>query len=92
MATIGRASAVVDMYWLRFSGFLAWLAWLFIHLIYLVRFSNRALVFMQWFWNYLTRNRFARLITGNDPHKLDSEAKTRQAEEEPDLAMAGRED
>ena len=43
---------------------LGWLAWLFIHLLYLVQFENRVLVLWQWAWNYLTRNRSARLITG----------------------------
>ena len=46
------------------AGFLAWLAWLFIHILYLVRFENRVLVLFQWAWNYFTRNRAARLITG----------------------------
>jgi NADH dehydrogenase len=64
MATIGRASAVADLGWLRFSGFLAWLAWLFIHLLKLIEFENRVLVLMQWAWNYFTRNRSARLVTG----------------------------
>ena len=64
MATIGRARAVVESGRLRFSGFLAWLAWLFIHILYLARFENRALVLFQWFFNYITRNRAARLITG----------------------------
>jgi NADH:ubiquinone reductase (H+-translocating) len=66
MATIGRNAAVVDLGWIRFSGFLAWLAWLFVHLITLVLFSNRLLVFMQWAYNYITRNRSARLITGEN--------------------------
>lgn len=65
MATIGRASAVADVFGLRFSGWFAWLAWLFIHLMYLIAFENRLLVLMQWCWNYLTRNRSARLITGD---------------------------
>ena len=64
MATIGRASAVVDLYWWRFSGWFAWLTWLFVHIMYLIQFQNRLLVLFQWFWNYLTRNRSARLITG----------------------------
>jgi NADH dehydrogenase len=64
MATIGRAAAVVDLGWVRFDGYLAWLAWLFIHLIYLIEFQSRLLVLMQWAWNYFTRNRSARLITG----------------------------
>ena len=66
LATIGRAAAVADFGWLHFSGFLAWLAWLFIHLMYLVEFENRLLVFVQWAWNYFSRNRAARLITGED--------------------------
>jgi NADH dehydrogenase len=65
LATIGRAAAVADLGpRLRFSGFLAWLLWLFVHLLYLVGFENRLLVLIQWGWNYLTWNRSARLITG----------------------------
>jgi NADH dehydrogenase len=63
MATIGRAAAVVDLGWLKIGGYLAWLMWLFIHLMYLVRFENRLLVFLQWAYNYFTFNRSARLIT-----------------------------
>lgn len=64
MATIGRAQAVAETQGIRFSGFLAWLAWLFVHIMYLARFENRMLVLFQWFWSYVTRNRTARLITG----------------------------
>ncbi|MGE0682069.1 MAG: NAD(P)/FAD-dependent oxidoreductase [Candidatus Binatia bacterium] len=64
MAIIGRAQAVADFGWVQFSGLFAWLAWLFVHLINLVEFENRLLVAIQWAWNYLTRNRSARLITG----------------------------
>ncbi|MGH7404760.1 MAG: NAD(P)/FAD-dependent oxidoreductase, partial [Candidatus Methylomirabilales bacterium] len=67
MATIGRAEAVADLGWVHFSGFPAWLAWLFIHLINLVEFQNRVLVLIQWAWNYVTWNRYARLITGQSP-------------------------
>ena len=67
MATIGRAEAVADLGWVHFSGFPAWLAWLFIHLISLVEFQNRVLVLIQWAWNYVTWNRYARLITGKSP-------------------------
>jgi len=63
MATIGRSQAVCETGKIRFSGKIAWLAWLFIHILYLARFENRLLVLMQWFWNYITRNRAARLIT-----------------------------
>ncbi len=63
MATIGRNAAVADLGWVRFDGYLAWLTWLFVHLIYLVEFENKLLVLLQWGWNYFTRNRAARLIT-----------------------------
>jgi len=67
MAIVGRAEAVADINGWHFSGFLAWLAWLFIHLINLVEFENRLLVLIQWAWNYFSRNRSARLITGEPP-------------------------
>ncbi len=64
MATIGRAAAVAEIGSLRLTGWIGWGAWLFVHLINLVEFENRVLVLLQWAWNYLTRNRAARLITG----------------------------
>jgi NADH:ubiquinone reductase (H+-translocating) len=64
LATIGRAAAVADLGWIRLSGTLAWLIWLFVHILFLIEFQNRILVMMQWAWNYFTRNRAARLITG----------------------------
>jgi NADH dehydrogenase len=66
MATIGRRAAVADLGRFRFSGYPAWLLCLFVHLLYIVEFSNRLLVLVQWAWSYLTRNRSARLITGED--------------------------
>jgi NADH dehydrogenase len=63
MATIGRHAAVADILGVRFSGYIAWLAWLCIHLVQLVQFENRLLVFAQWAWSYFTFNRAARLIT-----------------------------
>ncbi len=65
MATIGRRAAVADLKIVRISGTIAWLAWLFLHLMYIVQFANRLLVFIQWAWNYVTWNRSARLITGS---------------------------
>lgn len=65
MATIGRKKAVADIAGWKFSGLLAWLTWLFVHLMYLAEFQNRVLVLVQWGWNYFTRNRSARLITGD---------------------------
>lgn len=65
MATIGRAAAVAEIGKLHFGGLLAWLLWLFIHLLYLVGFQNRIVVLMQWVYAYVTMNRGARLITGD---------------------------
>jgi len=73
MATIGRAKAVAESHGFKFSGYLAWLAWLFIHILYLARFENRVLVLFQWFFNYITRNRAARLITNERPADARSE-------------------
>ena len=67
MATIGRGRAIADLGFLRLSGYPAWLAWLFIHLMYLVQFGNRVLILVQWAWNYLTWNRSARHITEKRP-------------------------
>lgn len=64
MATIGRGAAVAAIGSVTLSGVIAWLIWLFVHLMHLVQFQNRMLVFMQWAWSYLTWNRAARLITG----------------------------
>jgi len=64
LAVIGRAAAVADIRGLHISGLLAWFTWLFVHLMYLVKFSNRVLVFIQWGFLYLTYSRGARLITG----------------------------
>ncbi|HEX7615495.1 MAG TPA: NAD(P)/FAD-dependent oxidoreductase [Thermoanaerobaculia bacterium] len=64
MATIGRGRAIAHLGFLTLAGYPAWLAWLFIHLMYLVQFGNRVLILVQWAWNYLTWNRSARLITG----------------------------
>jgi NADH dehydrogenase len=65
LATIGRAAAVADFGRLRFGGFLAWLAWLTIHIFFLIGFRNRFLVITQWAWAYVTYQRGARLITGD---------------------------
>ena len=65
MATIGRNKAVADLNVVHFSGRLAWLAWLFVHIIFLVGFRNRVAVLLQWAWAYFTFNKGARLITRN---------------------------
>ncbi|TWU45844.1 NADH dehydrogenase-like protein [Novipirellula aureliae] len=72
MSTIGRAAAVAEIGSWHLTGFVAWVAWLLVHLMQLVGFENRVLVLIQWAGNYFTRNRAARLITqtenagGND--------------------------
>ena len=67
MATIGRSAAVAWIGKLKFSGLLAWLAWLFIHLIFLIGFRNRSSVFFQWAYSYFSYKRSARLITNLPP-------------------------
>lgn len=63
MATIGRAKAVADLGWIKLSGYPAWLAWLFLHLVFLIGFKNRIVVLVQWLVAYVTRQRGVRLIT-----------------------------
>lgn len=75
MAVIGRAAAVANIFGLQFWGWPAWLIWLFIHLMYIVEFQNRVLVFVQWGFEYLTFSRGARLITG--PGEIDSKTPSR---------------
>ena len=81
MATIGRSRAILEAGRIRMSGKLAWLGWLFIHIMYLARFENRILVLFQWFWNYITRNRTARLITGAEEQNVPHTANTAHTEE-----------
>lgn len=73
LATIGRSHAVADLGKLHFSGYLAWLSWLFIHLFFLIGFRNRILVMMEWAWAYITYKSSARLIT--DPAVAELEQK-----------------
>ncbi len=65
LATIGRAAGVADFGRIRLSGFIAWFAWLAIHIFFLIGFRNRFLVITQWAWAYVTYQRSARLITGD---------------------------
>ena len=68
MATIGRSRAVASIGGLRLSGFIAWIAWLLLHIVYLIDFRSRIVVLMRWGWQYLTYEVGSRLITG---HRLD---------------------
>ena len=81
LAVIGRGAAVARIFGLQLSGFLAWLVWLFVHLMYIVEFQSRILVFVEWGFLYLTSNRGAMLITGKTPlaAQEEPEARTFQA-------------
>ncbi len=68
MATIGKHKAIAQVGKIHLTGYIAWLAWLFIHILYLIGFRNRFAVFLQWVWSYLFSKRGARLITARDWH------------------------
>ena len=70
LAVIGRNAAVADLGRIRLSGFPAWLIWAFVHISYLIEFDSKVLVLFQWAWNYFTRKRGVRLITGDYPSSL----------------------
>ncbi len=80
LATIGRAAAVAQFRKLHVSGYFAWLAWLFVHIFFLIGFRNRLIVLIQWAWSYLTYERGARLITGDTtlPGWTESEKKNEE--------------
>lgn len=78
LATIGRNAAVGTVFGVKLTGYIAWLAWLFVHLMYLVGFDSRVLVFFQWMWNYLTFARGSRLIIDQAP-KHPAEVKSKPA-------------
>jgi len=91
LAVIGRNAGVADFGRVRFGGFIAWLTWVFVHLWYLVGFDNKLLVMFQWAWNYFTRNRGARLITGPEPLPLVEQKAEKEAapEQSPDFVEVG---
>jgi NADH dehydrogenase len=62
LAVIGRSAAVADFGRIRLQGFAAWLVWVFVHIIEIVEFENRLLVFVQWVWQYVNKNRSARIV------------------------------
>jgi len=79
MAVIGRAAAVADIFGVHICGVMAWLSWLFIHLMYIVQFQSRVQVFIQWGFEYLTFSRGARIITGATIDDNVAEASTMQS-------------
>ena len=74
MATIGRSAAVAQIGRVEFSGWLAWVAWLFIHLLFLIRFRNKAAVLLQWTYSYFTYKLGSRIVTGLDNSQLADHA------------------
>ena len=87
MATIGRSKAIAEAAGFKFKGFIAWMMWLFLHVYFLIGFRNRFAVMFSWFWAYLTRERSARLITGDADEMQDAmrflDARTGGAETKP---------
>ncbi|MBI5186679.1 MAG: NAD(P)/FAD-dependent oxidoreductase [Nitrospinae bacterium] len=69
LATVGRSFAIVDLGRIKTSGFIAWMAWIIVHIYYLIGFRNRILVMVEWGWAYLTFQRGARLITIDEQDK-----------------------
>jgi NADH dehydrogenase len=63
MATIGRHKAVFEIFGIKMQGYIAWLGWMFLHLMLLVGFRNRLMVFLNWMWNYVSYQRAIRIIT-----------------------------
>jgi NADH dehydrogenase len=85
MATIGRSKAIADLRGWKFSGLIAWFMWLFLHIVLLIGFRNRIYVLLEWAWAYLTRERSARLITG-DAEELRNALEFLQARPEASIA------
>jgi NADH dehydrogenase len=83
LAVIGRAAAVADVFGAHLSGFIAWLVWVFIHLMYLVTFQSRILVLIQWGIQNLTFSRGARLITGAAPTDFNFSKELSEIKREP---------
>lgn len=84
LAMIGQNLAVVDLGFIKLTGFLAWVFWLIIHIYFLIEFDTKLVVVIQWAWNYLTRNRRSRLITGKaaflDPKNINHNSDTQGSE------------
>ncbi|MFQ4142248.1 NAD(P)/FAD-dependent oxidoreductase [Chlorogloeopsis sp. ULAP02] len=78
LAVIGQNSAVVDLGFMKLTGFVAWLVWLLIHIYFLIEFDNKLVVMIQWGWNYFTRKRGARLITGKEAIEYYAATKNKQ--------------
>ncbi len=75
MATIGRNKAVVDLPYIKFQGFVAWVFWLFIHLMSILGVKNRLFIFLEWMWNYFTYDQSLRLVIKQKPRDGEASAK-----------------
>lgn len=84
LATIGRAAAVAQFGKFQLSGYFAWLAWLFVHILFLIGFRNRLVVMINWAWAYLTYERGARLITGRDDLPGWNQSRSNETAEPPE--------
>ena len=73
MAVIGRNAAVASLWRLQLTGLLGWMAWLTVHIYYLIGFRNRTVVLVNWAWNYLRKDRPIRMITRIEPDPLADE-------------------
>jgi NADH dehydrogenase len=87
LATIGRARATAQIGRLKLTGLIAWLAWLFVHILYLIGFRNRAVVILNWAWAYVRMQRGARLIYGDVNNLIRPE---RKLEDEPAVELVNR--
>ncbi|ACK70684.1 FAD-dependent pyridine nucleotide-disulphide oxidoreductase [Gloeothece citriformis PCC 7424] len=83
LAVIGQNSAVVNLGFVKLSGFLAWLIWVWAHIYYLIEFDNKLVVMVQWGWNYFTQGRGARLITGEASPSTFVEVEARENKSRP---------
>ncbi len=81
MATVGRNLAVVDLPFLKFSGFFAWVVWMFVHLFSIVGVRNRLVIFINWIWNYATYDQSLRLIIRAKPPRAEMPAEQKKAQE-----------
>jgi NADH dehydrogenase len=81
MATVGRNLAVVDLPFWKFGGFFAWLVWMVVHLFSIVGVKNRLLIFINWFWNYLTYDQSLRLIIRAKPPREEIKAEVQKAQQ-----------
>jgi NADH:ubiquinone reductase (H+-translocating) len=85
LAVIGRAAAVADVFGAHLSGLIAWLVWAFIHIVYLITFQSRILVFVQWAIQDLTFSRGSRLITGTAPTDFNFNREVSQVRGVPEM-------